>query len=232
MLLVAGEPGIGKSELADRLAREAAARAATVLWGRAWEGEGAPPYWPWTQILRVALHERDGAALEAIFGAATPYLAQIVPEVHDRLPDLPAPPPIDSEQARFRLFDAITAFLKSTAATRPLVLILDDLHWADKPSLLLLRFLAREMAGSHLLVLGTYRDVEVSRGHPLAEVLPSLRQERTVARLLVRGLAEEDVRAMLAALHGAKVPEGFAEAIRRETEGNPFFGSSPKTVPA
>ncbi len=234
VLLMAGEPGIGKSELADQLAREAAACDATVLWGRAWEGEGAPPYWPWAQILRVQIHERSGAELKAIFGAATPYLAQILPEIHERLPDLPAPPPIDAEQARFRQFDAITAFLKSSAATqpaspeaaqgmRPLVLILDDLHWADKPSLLLLRFLAREIADSHLLVLGTYRDVEVSRGHPLAEVLPSLRQERTVERLLVRGLAEDDVRALLAALHGATVPVGLADAISRETEGNPFF---------
>jgi predicted ATPase len=180
--LVAGEPGIGKSELADRLATDAVARGAEVLWGRSWEGEGAPPYWPWAQILRTYVHERDGVGLEAIFGTATPYVAQVVPEIRDRLPDLPVPPPLDSEQARFRLFDAITTFLKSAAAVRPLVLILDDLHWADKPSLLLLRFLAREMTDSRLLIVGTYRDVEVSRGHPLAEVLPSLRQERSAAR--------------------------------------------------
>ena len=91
-------------------------------------------------------------------------MAQIVPELRDRQPDLPAPPPLDSEQARFRLFDAITTFLVRAAQTRPLVLILDDLHWADKSSLLLLRFLAREMVESRLLVLATYRDVEVSRG--------------------------------------------------------------------
>jgi tetratricopeptide (TPR) repeat protein len=221
--LVAGEPGIGKSELADRLGREAASRGAEVLWGRSWEGEGAPPYWPWVQIIRAHLEDGEGADLASLFGAATPYVAQIVPELRDRLPDLPAPPPLDSEQARFRLFDAITTFLVRAAQTRPLVLILDDLHWADKPTLLLLRFLAREMGDSHVLVVATYRDVEVSRGHPLAEVLPSLRQERTVERLLLRGLPEEDMRAMLVALRGENVPEPLARAISRETEGNPFF---------
>jgi hypothetical protein len=223
VLLVAGEPGIGKSELADRLGAEASTRGAEVLWGRSWEGEGAPPYWPWAQIIRSHVGEREGAALESTFGAATPYMAQIVPELRDRLPDLPVPPPLDSEQARFRLFDAITTFLDRAAETRPLVLILDDLHWADKPSLLLLRFLAREMVEARLLVVAIYRDVEVSRGHPLAEVLPALRQERTVERLLLRGLPEEDVCVMLAALRGESVPEALARAISRETEGNPFF---------
>ena len=159
VFLVAGEPGIGKSELADRLGGEAASRGAEVLWGRSWEGEGAPPYWAWAQIIRAHMDEREGAALESIFGTATPYIAQIIPELRDRLPDLPAPPPLDSEQARFRLFDAVTTFLKRAAESRPLVLILDDLHWADKPSLLLLRFLAREMGEARLLVVAAYRDV-------------------------------------------------------------------------
>src|SRR5262249_4761029 len=207
-----------------RLGAEAASRGAEVLWGRSWEGEGAPPYWPWAQIIRAQLEAGAGGDLASLFGAATPYVAQIVPELRDRLPDLPAPPPLDSEQARFRLFDAITTYLKRAAEIRPLVLILDDLHWADKSSLLLLRFLAREMVESRLLVLATYRDVEVSRGHPLAEVLPSLRQERTVERLLLRGLPEDDVRAMLTALRGERVPEALARAISREAEANPFFG--------
>src|SRR5262249_18579460 len=196
-------------------------RGAEVLWGRSWEGEGAPPYWPWAQIIRAHLEAGASADIASLFGAATPYLAQIVPELRDRLPDLPAPTPLDSEQARFRLFAAIPTFLVRAAETRPLVLILDDIHWADTPSLLLLRFLAREMGESRLLVLATYRDVEVSRGHPVAEVLPSLRQERTVERILLRGLPDEDVRALLAALRGEQVPAALARASSRETDGHP-----------
>jgi len=223
MVLVAGEPGIGKSELADRLGTEAAERGAEVLWGRSWEGEGAPPYWAWAQVIRDYLRERKGSEIQSLLGDAAPYVAQIVPEVRDRLPDLPTPTPLDSEQARFRLFDAITNFLKFAAEARPLVLLLDDLHWGDKPSLLLLQFLAHEIGDARLLVVAIYRDVEVSRGHPLADVLPSLRRERTVERILLRGLPEEDVRAMLAALRGETLPDALAHAISRETEGNPFF---------
>src|SRR5262249_11681704 len=112
VFLVAGEPGIGKSALADPVGGEAASRRAAVSWGRAEEGDGRPPYWPWTQIIRARLEDGEGADLASLFGAAPPYVAQIVPELRDRLPDLPAPPPLDSEQARFRLFDTITTYLK------------------------------------------------------------------------------------------------------------------------
>src|SRR5262249_56125712 len=99
---------------------------------------GAPRYGPGAEIIRAHIGEREGAALEALFGAATtPYLAQLVPELRDQRPDLAAPPALDAEQARFRLFDAITTVLKHAAETRPLLLILDDLQWADTPSLLL-----------------------------------------------------------------------------------------------
>jgi tetratricopeptide (TPR) repeat protein len=223
VFLVSGEPGIGKTELVDRLAADAEARGAPVVWGRAWEGEGAPAFWPWARIIGWCLEQWERDTLATRLGAAIPYLAQVAPEAVERLPALPAPPSLDSEQARFRLFDAVTTFLKVSSRERPLVVVLDDLHWADKPSLLLLQFLAREIADSRLLVIGTYRDVEVSRGHPLAEVLPALRRERTVERILLRGLPDEDVRTLVAALEGDKVSAALAGAIARETEGNPFF---------
>jgi tetratricopeptide (TPR) repeat protein len=222
VFLVAGEPGIGKTELADRLAAEAEASAVWVLWGRAWEGEGAPAFWPWTRVIRAHL-ERAPDALAAQLGAVASHLAQVVPEIREQFPDVPAPPPLDSEQARFRLFDAMTTFLKVSARKQPLLVLLDDLHWADKPSLLLLQFLAREIGDSRLLVIGTYRDAEVTRGHPLAEILPALRRERTVERILLRGLSEPDVHSLAVALEGESIPEGLSRAIARETEGNPFF---------
>jgi len=206
VVLVSGEPGIGKTELADRLAAAAESRGVHVVWGRAWEGEGAPAFWSWARIIGACLAQWEREALATRLGAALPYLAQVAPEAGKQLPGLPTPPSLDSEQARFRLFDAVTTFLTVSSREQPLVVVLDDLHWADKPSLLMLQFLAREIADSRLLVIGTYRDVEVSRGNPLADVLPALRRERTVARILLRGLPEEDVRTLVAALEGDKVP--------------------------
>jgi tetratricopeptide (TPR) repeat protein len=222
LCLIAGEPGIGKTRLAECVAARAAERGASVIWGRCWEGEGAPAFWPWVQVLRALLRQCDVGTLAGWLGTGGPSVAQVVPEVRELLPDLPAAAPLDSEQARFRLYDACCTFLKNAAAT-PLVLVLDDLHWADKSSLLLLQFLVREIGDARLLLVGTYRDVEVLRGHPLGDVLPQLRRERTVDRFLLRGLPEAAVHALLVALGGGEVPEAFTHTLSRETAGNPFF---------
>jgi hypothetical protein len=223
LVLLVGEPGIGKTRLAGELAVHAASRGVQVLWGRCWEGEGAPAYWPWVQIIRGAVEARDPERLRAEMGPGAADIAKAFPEVRERLPDVVDPPPLDGEQARFRLFDSIATFVKHAARAEPLTFIFEDLHWADKDSLLLLRFLAREMAEFRLFILCTYRDVEVQRGHPLAEILPALRREPVHERVLLRGLAEADVRALLVAQGGADVPEALAQAIFRESEGNPFF---------
>jgi predicted ATPase len=107
-------------------------------------------------------------------GAGAADITEIIPEVREKLPDVEPPPILEPEQARFRLFDSITTFLKNAAQAQPLLLVLDDLHWADQASLLLLQFLARQMEGSRLLVAGCYRDVELSRQHPLSETLAQL----------------------------------------------------------
>jgi len=169
VLMLVGEPGIGKTRTAEELVTYARLRKAQVLWGRCYEGEGAPAYWPWVQAIRSYVHDRDPKVLLSEMGSGAADIAQIVSEVRDRLPGLPAPPSLDPEQARFRLFDGITTFLKNATKGEPLVLVLDDLHWADKPSLLLLQFLARELRGARLLVIGTYRDIELGRQHPLAK---------------------------------------------------------------
>src|SRR5215510_11700283 len=161
LVLLVGEPGIGKTRLAGELAVHAASRGVQVLWGRCWEGEGAPAYWPWVQIIRTAVEAREPKRLAAEMGPGAAAIAQVFPEVRERLPDVSVPPNLEGDQARFRLFDSITTFVKHAARAEPLAFILEDLHWADKDSLLLLRFLAREMADSRLLIIGTYRDVEV-----------------------------------------------------------------------
>ena len=224
MVTLVGEPGIGKTRTALELATYAALRGAQVLWGRCYEDVGAPPYWPWVQTIRSYVRERDPEKLRSEMGSAAADIAEIVSDVRERLPDLkPSPALEDPDQARFRLFDSITAFLKNASQARPLVLILDDLHWADKPSLLLLEFIARELAGARLLLVGTYRDVELSRGHPLAQTLGELTRERLFQRVLLRGLAEDDVAHFIELTSGSTPPSGLVTAVYTQTEGNPFF---------
>ena len=113
-----------------------------MLWGRCYEGEGAPPYWPWVQAIRSYVRDADPEQLRSDMGAGAADIGQVVSDVGERLPGLETPTQLEPEQARFRLFDSITAFLKSAGRRQPLVLVLDDLHWADHPSLLLLEFVA------------------------------------------------------------------------------------------
>lgn len=224
VVMLVGEPGIGKTRTCQEFAEYARQRGAQALWGRCYEEQGMPPYWPWVQAIRSYVLERDAEALRSEMGAGAADIAEIVPDVKERLPDLRPAPEVDNpEQARFRLFDSITIFLKNAAQNQPLVLILDNLHGADKPSLLLLEFLAHEMGSSHLLIVGTYRDLELTRQHPLSETLGELTRERLFQRLLLHGLASGDVAAYVAEVTGTPPSPGLVGAIHTQTEGNPLF---------
>jgi class 3 adenylate cyclase len=223
LLMLVGEPGIGKTRTSEELATYAGLRNARVLWGKCYEGEGAPAYWPWVQLIRSYVFDRDPKELMSDMGPGAADIGDVVSEVKERLPGLPSPPELEPEQARFRLFDSITTFLKNVSQRQPHVLILDDLHWADKPSLLLLQFMARELRGSRLLVLGTYRDVELRRAHPLSQTLGELSREGLSQRILLRGLTAHDVKRFVEVTAGVTPPKELVEAVYRETEGNPFF---------
>src|SRR6185295_6843834 len=147
----------------------------------------------------------------------------ILPELNSKLPGLAPLPPAEPAQARFRLFDSVTAFLRAASADGPLMLVLDDLHWADAGTLSLLEFLARELEGARLLVLGTYRDVELTKGHPLAATLAELTRERLFERVVLRGLDADDVGRFIAGTAGISPPEALVAAVYRHTEGNPLF---------
>jgi DNA-binding CsgD family transcriptional regulator/tetratricopeptide (TPR) repeat protein len=223
VVLLAGEPGIGKTRLAEELAARATARGALVLWGRCWEGEGAPAFWPWVQVVRAYVQAVDPAALRHDLGAGAADIAQLVPAVRDLLPDLPAPLPAGAEAARFRLFDSLAGFLRAAAARRPLLLILDDLHWADAPSLALLRFAGRELEDAGLLVVGVYRHGEVGGEHPLLATLADLTRGQRRRRLLLGGLDQREVASFVALVTGAEPSPGLAAAVHEQTDGNPFF---------
>jgi DNA-binding SARP family transcriptional activator len=224
LVVLGGEPGIGKSRLAEEVASSAGAGRAQVLWGRCWEAGGAPPYWPWAQALRSCVRDRSPEQLRAELGPGAAEIADLVPDVRQRLPDVGVSAALaDPQQARFRLFDSIASFLKNAARSRPLVLVLDDLNWADEGSLLLLEFVARELVDAHMLVIGTYRDIELSRSHPLSKTLGELARERLFERVLLRGLSHEDVERFVEATWAFTPDQALVRALHTQTEGNPFF---------
>jgi class 3 adenylate cyclase/tetratricopeptide (TPR) repeat protein len=225
LLLLVGEPGIGKTRTAEELATYAQVNGARVHWGRCHEGEGAPAYWPWAEAIRSYVREADPVGLAWELGTGAAEVARIVPELRERLGSVPEPGDPASEEARFRLFDSVTGFLAAAARSRPLVVVLDDLHWADEPSLLLLRFLARSLSDSGLLVVGTYRDVELGRHHPLARTLSELSGTDRTRRVHLRGLDEEAIGRYVEMSAGQAPPPGLAAAVLEQTEGNPFFVS-------
>src|SRR5205807_903419 len=175
------------------------------------------------QAMRGYVREREPDQLRRELGSSAAALAEILPELNAKLPGLTALPSAEPAQARFRLFDSVASFLRAGSADQPIVLVLDDLHWADAGSLALLEFLARELEGSRLLVLGTYRDVELTKGHPLAATLAELTRERLYERVLLRGLDAEDVGRFIAGTAGIAPPEALVAAVYRHTEGNPLF---------
>jgi predicted ATPase len=230
LAMLVGEPGIGKTRLAEEFTVYARLRGAQVLSGRSYEGSVEVAYFPFVEAFRSYVRARPDTDLRRELGEGAPDVANLVSEIRQRFPDLPSPPPLQGDAERQRLFGSITEFLRAATAAGPLVLHLDDLHWADKPSLLLLRHLARHLAGERLLILGSYRDVELDRTHPLAEVLGALRRETTFRRILLRGLPTDDVVAYLTALADEEpdpavqaARRALAQALHRETEGNPFF---------
>jgi tetratricopeptide (TPR) repeat protein len=221
LFLLVGEPGIGKTRLAGELAARAAGCGMSALWGRCWEAEARPPYWPWIQILRPLVRMGVSEELAAALGPGLAYLAQVVPELQQRLPRAPLSPPLDAESARLRLFDAAATFLAHAGATAPLLIVFDDLHWADLPSLHLLDFVAHALPQTRVLAVGTYRDVEASQEPAVADVLGRL--ARSARHVPLRGLSEPEVGRFIAIMAGQAAPASVVRAIHRETEGNPFF---------
>ena len=194
-----------------------------MLVGRCWEAGGAPAYWPWVQSMRSYVREAEPETLRAQLGAGAVDLAQLLPELLERFPDLGEPPAIEPEGARFRLFEAASSFLTSAAQVRPLVLVLDDLHAADEPSLLLLQFLARELGESRLLVVGAYRDVDPTPRDPLTTVLTELAREAVTRTIGLAGLSERDVARFISLTSGEAPAEDLVLTIHEETAGNPLF---------
>jgi tetratricopeptide (TPR) repeat protein len=221
--MLVGEPGIGKTRTAEEFCDAARAEGAAVLWGRCFEGEWAPPYGPFVEAIAGYGRAADPDALRADLGPGAGALARLAPSIREWLPDIPEPAQLQPDEERYRLLDAVAQFLIAASARAPVVLVLDDLHWADKGTIAMLRHVARFAPRERILLLGAYRDVELDRQHPLADALAALRREVEYERILLRGLQSDEVGRLLTMIAEHDVPQALVDAISRETEGNPFF---------
>ncbi|MBA3328051.1 MAG: AAA family ATPase, partial [Solirubrobacterales bacterium] len=222
VVLVGGEPGVGKSRLAAELARAAHGDGARVLYGRCDE-RSLIPYQPFVEALdhHVAHAPLDELRSQTAHGGEK--LARLVPALGERLPGLPDTAPGDPQIDRYLAFESVARLLSGLSRRSALLLVIDDLHLADRPTLLLLRHLLRSSKRSSLLVLGTYRESAVGASHQLSETTVELHREGLLERIRLDGLEERELAGLIAAWGGADAPPGLTRAIHDQTEGNLFF---------
>ncbi|HEV8625894.1 MAG TPA: AAA family ATPase, partial [Acidimicrobiia bacterium] len=221
-VMLAGEQGIGKTRLIDEAATRAEREGFTVLWGRCHEGEWPPPYGPFVEAIDAHAGLLRDSELRRDLGEAAGVVAQLVPGVRRALPEAGAVP-VPPEEERHRLLDGIGRFLVARSRRVPLAVVLDDLHWADRSTVALLRHLGRLAATERLLLIGTYRDVDLDRAHPLTDALAAWPREAGYEQVRIESLGDEEVAAFLAAASGHDVGFKVGAAWGRETGGNPFF---------
>ncbi len=227
IVVVEGEPGIGKTRLFEELAAEAATRGSPVLWGRAYEGGAAPALWPWLTPIR-----------SLVAGLPTGAEANVARELRDLVacPGPDAPVPLSSDAgadgriwadapSRYRLFDAVTRLLSETVGDQPLVLVLDDLQWADIASLELLAWVSAQLVDTPLLLACTVRELEVGRNDAVVEALAALSRGLTTRRILLRGLSHLATGELVEQASGRAVEPQLVAAIQERADGNPFFAT-------
>jgi DNA-binding SARP family transcriptional activator len=221
LVLLSGDAGIGKTRLVAELAQRVHSSRGIVLAGRS-PGEALLPYQPFVEALR---HYVVGIPFGQLRAAAREYgaeLAPLVPELRRRLPELPAPEQGHTDTARYRLFEAVVGLLSEMSAVAPVLLVLDDLHWADRPTLLLLRHIVRAPDLGRVLVLGSYRSTEAPP-EGFADALAELRRQRLAIQVPVRGLGEAETAELIRIRAGVPPAAPLRRALHAETEGNPFF---------
>jgi hypothetical protein len=223
LVLVAGEPGIGKTRLTQEFIRRTAAPAgALVLAGGCHDGDVVPNA-PFAEAMVRWGRSVPAADLPAALGPEAPVLLRLAPALAPIVPEVGEPLPVPPESEAARLQDALSQLVLRLAQDRPVVCVIDDLHWADAATVATLRALARTTRGAGVLLIGTYRDTDVDRRHPFAQALGVIQREVEPVRIELGGLSGDEVRGLLAEIAQQEVTEEFASLLATETSGNPFF---------
>ena len=223
LAMVVGEPGIGKTSLCEQLAAYVASKGGRTLVGHCYEeGSLSLPDLAFVEAMRSYVLERNTDNLRAELGQGAGDVARIVPEVRELLHIEPRQA-VGAEDDRYRLLQSVTSFLRNASTTQPLAIVLEDLHDADSGTLDMLTYLSRNLGGARLLVVGTYRDVEVDRAHPLSGTLAGLHRASSFRRIALRGLDPDEVGRLANGVAGREVAGRIAETVHRQTEGNPLF---------
>ncbi|MBA3531553.1 MAG: protein kinase, partial [Ardenticatenales bacterium] len=221
MVLIAGEAGVGKTRLAEELASHI--EDGIVLVGTSSESEGNVPYQPFIEVGRAYLERTPLLDLRDKLGDSASVVATLVSELHDLMPSLPPLVPLNTEHERLRLMHGFTQFVARATTGEPWLLFLDDLHWADPASLQLLHYLARNLSSMRLLIVGTYRDVELELDHPLQELLRGLARYPAYQHMELNRLDRDGVSQLLQSMWRQEVPDEWISAIYQRTGGNPFY---------
>lgn len=217
VVLLAGEPGIGKTRLAEEVLARAASKGATTAWGRCWEAGGAPPYWPWTEALRAIVAAARGSPTGSLASAGSGDIGQILGEAGAKSSWG------EDEGARFRLYEGCMRLLDEATSVSPVAIVLDDVHVADPSSLLLLQFVAARIRPLPALILATYRESELTTGHVFTEALGQLLREPTTTRLRLSGLDTAAVAQLMTATTAVAAPAEVVRRVRDQTDGNPLY---------
>ncbi len=221
--LVSGEPGIGKTRLLDEMAAQAHVDGAWVLHGAATEAEGMPPYLPFLEALGQHIRAASADELRAQTGANASILASLLPELYARLGELPQTSTLPAEQSRLRLYEAIGALLAAIADEQPLLLRLDDLHWADPATLDLLCYIAAHQREGHMLILGAYREGEAAHELAFERTIATLHRLRALSVLPLAALPPADVSRLAQSYLGGSLEPSASRMLSRQGEGSPFF---------
>lgn len=223
LVMIGGEPGVGKTRLTSELLAEAQRYGFLYLSGHCYEMEGMPPYIPFVEMIESAARTFELSLFRRLLGNSASEVAKLMPELRHKFADMPESPTLPPEQERRYMFNGILEFIARAAQVEKLLLVFEDLHWADESTMLLLQHISPQLVKMPVLLIGTYRDTELAMSESFVRMQEALVRQRLVHYMILKQLSEEEVSEMLWRRTGQQPPRRLVKVIYQKTEGNPFF---------